>query len=126
MSFLLVLFIFALGVLFPFPSGINALFSEGPCRSAGFSRLSALWNLTSLVNVVVAFFCGLIHYTANSNKMPSNLKSWNFSTDESEWWILPSSLALCKIIQSRLVNRHVANQEIQESSLYSDDPNVFW
>ncbi|XP_054786508.1 uncharacterized protein LOC129292866 isoform X1 [Prosopis cineraria] len=126
MNFLLVLFVLPLGVLFPFPSGINALFSQGPRRSAGLARLYALWNLTSLVNVVVAFFCGLIHYITNSNKIHSSFKSWNFSMDESEWWILPSSLALCKIIQSRLVNRHVANQEIQDSSLYSDDPDVFW
>lgn len=46
--------------------------------------------------------------------------------DESEWWMLPSGLALCKIIQSRLVDCHVANQEIQDPSLYSSDANVFW
>jgi len=46
--------------------------------------------------------------------------------DESEWWILPSGLALCKIIQARLVDCHVANQEIQDPSLYSSDTNVFW
>lgn len=52
LNFLLVLFILPLGVLFPFPSGINALFSQGPRKSAGLARLYALWNLTSLVNVV--------------------------------------------------------------------------
>lgn len=49
-----------------------------------------------------------------------------FCRDESEWWILPSGLALSKIIQARLVNYHVANQEIKDLSLYSTDPNVFW
>jgi len=49
-----------------------------------------------------------------------------YSRDESEWWILPSGLALCKIIQARLVDCHVANQEIQDPSLYSSDTNVFW
>lgn len=40
--------------------------------------------------------------------------------------MLPSGLVLCKIIQARLINRHVANLEIQDHSLYSNDPNVFW
>jgi len=52
LSFFLVLFVLPLGVLFPFPSGISALFSQGPKRSAGLARLYALWNLMSLVNVV--------------------------------------------------------------------------
>ena len=49
---LLVLFILPLGILAPFPAGINALFSHGQRRSAGLARVYALWNITSLVNVV--------------------------------------------------------------------------
>ncbi|XP_019446403.1 PREDICTED: uncharacterized protein LOC109349844 [Lupinus angustifolius] len=124
--FFLVLFVLPLGVLFPFPSGISALFSQGPRKSAGLARLYALWNLTSLVNVVVAFFCGFIHYIVYSNNKVSSFQSWNFSMDESEWWMLPCGLALCKIIQARLVDCHVANQEIQDPSLYSSDSNIFW
>lgn len=52
---LLVLFILPLGILSPFPAGINALFSHGPRRSAGLARVYALWNITSLVNVVSFF-----------------------------------------------------------------------
>ncbi|XP_054782086.1 uncharacterized protein LOC129289342 isoform X2 [Prosopis cineraria] len=127
LNFFLVLFVLPFGVLFPFPSGINALFSQGPRRSAGLARLYALWNLTSLVNVVVAFICGFIHcYTAHSNNKQSNFQSWSFSMDEREWWVLPSGLALSKIIQARLIDCHVANQEIKDLSLYSADPNVFW
>lgn len=48
----LVLFILPLGILLPFPAGINALFSQGPRRSAGLARVYALWNITSLFNVV--------------------------------------------------------------------------
>ncbi|KAI9118983.1 hypothetical protein K1719_009658 [Acacia pycnantha] len=126
-NFLLVLFVLPFGILFPFPSGINALFSQGPRRSAGLARLYALWNLTSLVNVAVAFICGFIHYyTAHSDNRHSNFQSWSFSMDESEWWVLPSGLALSKIIQARLINYHVANQEVKDLSLYSTDPNVFW
>ncbi|KAI5383166.1 uncharacterized protein LOC127108398 [Lathyrus oleraceus] len=125
-NFFLVLFVLPLGVLFPFPSGISALFSPGPRRSAGLARLYAVWNLTSLVNVVVAFICGFIHYTVHSHDKHSNIQSWSFSMDESEWWMLPSGLFLCKIIQARLIDCHVANQEIQDLSLYSSDTNVFW
>jgi len=52
LDFLLVLFVLPLGVLFPFPAGISALFSHGPRRSAGLARVYALWNITSLINVV--------------------------------------------------------------------------
>lgn len=48
----LVLFVLPLGLLSPFPAGINALFSHGPRRSAGLARVYALWNISSLINVV--------------------------------------------------------------------------
>ncbi|KAK4745542.1 hypothetical protein SAY87_011854 [Trapa incisa] len=123
----LVLFIFPLGVLLPFPAGINALFSHGPRRSAGLARVYALWNVTSLGNVVVAFLCGYLHYNAQSSgkKLPY-LQPWNISMDESEWWIFPAGLVLCKVLQSQLINWHVANLETQDLSLYSSDFELFW
>ncbi|KAK3009003.1 hypothetical protein RJ639_013595 [Escallonia herrerae] len=120
----LVLFILPFGILLPFPAGINALFSHGPRRSAGLARIYALWNVTSLINVVVAFICGYIHYNTQSRKKLPNFQPWNM--DESEWWIFPAALVLCKCIQSRLINWHVANLEIQDRSLYSKDFEVFW
>ncbi|KAJ8750999.1 hypothetical protein K2173_016180 [Erythroxylum novogranatense] len=127
LTFLLVLFVLPLGIVFPFPAGISALFSHGPRRSAGLARVYALWNLTSLINVVVSFVSGFVHYKANSSRKHLNVQSWNFSIrDESEWWMLPSGLLLCKLIQARLIDCHVANQEIQDHSLYSNDPDVFW
>ncbi|CAI0409097.1 unnamed protein product [Linum tenue] len=123
----LVLFILPLGIILPFPAGINALFSHGPRRSAGLARIYALWNITSLMNVVVAFVCGYIHYnsqTSSSKKFP--FEAWNISMDESEWWIFPAALVLCKMVQSQLVNWHVANLEIQDRSLYSNDFELFW
>lgn len=44
--------IFPLGILLPFPAGINALFSHGPARSAVPARVYALWNIISTINVV--------------------------------------------------------------------------
>ncbi|EEF48140.1 conserved hypothetical protein [Ricinus communis] len=126
LNFLLVLFVLPLGVLFPFPAGIGALFSHGPRRSASLARLYALWNVTSLINVVIALICGFVHFMIYSSKKHLNFQSWNFSVDESEWWMLPTGLMLCKIIQARLIDYHIANQEIQDQSLYSNDPEVFW
>ncbi|KAG2238823.1 hypothetical protein Bca52824_091893 [Brassica carinata] len=123
----LALFVLPLSIIFPFPAGVIALFSHGPRRSAERTRVYALWNLTSLVNVVVAFVCGYIHYHGSSagKKIPY-LQPWNISMDENEWWIFPVALFLCKVLQSQLVNWHVANLEIQDYSLYSDDSELFW
>ncbi|KAM1224466.1 hypothetical protein ACFX2G_044316 [Malus domestica] len=121
----LVLFILPLGILLPFPAGINALFSHGPRRSAGLARLYALWNLTSLFNVAVAFGCGYVHYSTQSSSKKHPFQPWS-NMDESEWWIFPAGLLLCKVFQSQLVNWHVANLEIQDRSLYSNDFELFW
>ncbi|KAL3535670.1 hypothetical protein ACH5RR_004131 [Cinchona calisaya] len=128
LDFFLVLFILPLGILLPFPAGINALFSHGPRRSAGFMRGYALWNITSVINVVVAFLCGFVHFKtqSSSNKKHWNFQSWNFALDESGWWMLPSGLLLCKIFQARLINYHVANLEVQDRTLYNNDPDAFW
>ncbi|PIN14346.1 hypothetical protein CDL12_13027 [Handroanthus impetiginosus] len=124
----LVLCVPPLGILFPFPAGINALFSHGPRRSAGLARVYALWNITSVINVVVAFICGLIHFKtqSSSNKKHANFQNWNFSREESGWWMLPCGLMLCKIVQARLIDYHVANLEIQDNTLYTTDPDLFW
>ncbi|KAF9613920.1 hypothetical protein IFM89_013167 [Coptis chinensis] len=127
LDFFLVLFVLPLGILSPFPAGINALFSHGPRRSAGLARVYALWNITSLINVVVAFICGFIHYkTQSSAKKHPNFQPWSFSMDENGWWMFPTGLILCKCVQSRLINWHVANLEIQDRSLYSNNPSLFW
>ncbi|XP_076911612.1 uncharacterized protein LOC143569627 [Bidens hawaiensis] len=124
----LVLFITPLGILLPFPAGISALFSHTPKRSSGLARFYALWNITSLVNVVVAFICGYFHY---KNQLPpgdNNLDvlSWSLSMDDGGWWMLPTGLMICKIAQAQLIDYHVANQEIQDRTLYCNDPNIFW
>ncbi|KAL5728944.1 hypothetical protein ACHQM5_001963 [Ranunculus cassubicifolius] len=126
-GFFLVVFLLPFGILSPFPAGINALFSHGPRRSAGLAREYALWNITSLTNVVVAFICGFIHYKIQSSpKQHPNFQPWSFSMDESGWWMFPTGLLVCKCIQSRLINWHVANLEIQDRSLYSSNPTLFW
>ncbi|KAJ6813534.1 uncharacterized protein M6B38_141930 [Iris pallida] len=122
----LVLFVLPLGILSPFPAGINALFSHGPRRSAGLARLYAMWNITSLINVVVAFICGFVHYRSSSERKHQNVQPWNLGTEESGWWLFPVVLVLCKCVQAFLVDWHVANLEIQDRSLYSKDPNIFW
>ncbi|KAK4415618.1 hypothetical protein Salat_2669200 [Sesamum alatum] len=143
----LVLFIPPLGILLPFPAGINALFSHGPRRSAGLARVYALWNITSVINVGIdqlngasllvpcymtdiwyAFICGLVHFKthSSSSEKHATFQSWSFSMDENGWWMLPCGLIFCKILQARLIDCHVANLEIQDKTLYSSEPNVFW
>ncbi|KAK4352895.1 hypothetical protein RND71_028413 [Anisodus tanguticus] len=119
--------ILPLGILLPFPAGINALFSHGPARSAVPARVYALWNIISTINVVVAFICGFVHFHSQSSaKRHPNFQSWNFSMDDSGWWMLPTGLLLFKTAQASLINYHVANLEIQDRTLYSNDPDVFW
>ena len=93
----LVLFILPLAILSPFPAGINALFSHGPRRSASLARIYALWNLTSLTNVVsishllrnlanhqfhmiypqvVAFICGF-KQNRPLNQRHASFQPWN-------------------------------------------------
>ncbi|GMI92574.1 hypothetical protein like AT5G11700 [Hibiscus trionum] len=124
----LVLSIVPLGIFVPFPVGINALFSHGPRRSAGLARFYAVWNITSLVNVVAAFLCGYVNYNSpsSSRRRIATLQPWNINMDDNEWWIFPVGLVLCKLVQSQLINWHVANLEIQDRSLYSDDFEIFW
>lgn len=50
-AFLAVLLILPLSMLSPFAAGLNALFSRGPKRSS-LARVYALWNATSIVNIV--------------------------------------------------------------------------
>lgn len=128
LDFFLVLSLPPLGILLPFPAGISALFSHAPKRSSGLARFYALWNITTLVNVGVAFICGYIHY---KNQLPPsddtlNVLSWGLSMDDGGWWMLPCGLMVCKIVQAQLIDYHVANQEIQDRTLYCNDPCVFW
>lgn len=65
-AFLAVLLILPLSLLSPFPAGLNALFSKGPKR-ATLARVYALWNATSLSNIV-SFSTGALHFAYFINK----------------------------------------------------------
>ncbi|KAK1312882.1 hypothetical protein QJS10_CPA07g01024 [Acorus calamus] len=87
-----------------------------------------LRNTKPVGHQVVAFVCGFVHYktqTSAGNKHP-NFQPWNLSSDESGWWVFSTGLVLCKFVQAQLINWHVANLEIQDRSLYSSDPDLFW
>lgn len=58
-AFLAVLLILPLSLLSLFPAGLNAIFSKGPRRSS-LARVYALWNATSLSNVVSFYHPQLI------------------------------------------------------------------
>ncbi|KAL1830578.1 hypothetical protein ACET3Z_000229 [Daucus carota] len=125
-TFLAILLVLPLSLLFPFPAGLSALLSKGP-RRASLARVYALWNATSLSNIVVAFVCGLIQYGISSSQLPEEADMWNSMSGEDEkWWLLPATLMLFKLIQARLTDWHIANLEVQDFSLYCPDPDAFW
>ncbi|CAN1146133.1 hypothetical protein LINPERHAP2_LOCUS15073 [Linum perenne] len=124
-AFLAVLLILPLSLLSPFPAGLNALFSREP-RRASLARTYALWNVTSLSNLVVAFICGIIHYGLFLLKAVETGNTWNIGREDDGWWVLPTILALMKSIQARIVDRHIANLELQDFSLLCPDPDTFW
>ncbi|XP_051212962.1 uncharacterized protein [Lolium perenne] len=127
-AFLAVLLIPPLALLSPFLAGLNALFSRGPKRSS-VTRIFTLWNITSVINIIVAIICGALYSgltsLASSSAHASSTRSFKVR-DDDEWWILPIVLFLVKALQAGLVNWHVANLEIQDYSLFSPDPDRFW
>lgn len=124
-AFLAVLLIFPLSLLSPFPAGFNALFSKG-FRRASLARVYALWNVTSLSNIAVGYFCGILYYGFSRFQLPERANMWNARREEDNWWLLPTILLLLKLIQARFVDWHIANLEIRDFSLFSSDPDTFW
>ncbi|KAH7687489.1 Growth factor receptor cysteine-rich domain-containing protein [Dioscorea alata] len=124
-AFLALLLILPLSLISPFPAGINALFSRGPRRSS-LARIYALWNATSISNIIVAFICGICYYGFSAADMTSRTSKWNTRREDNEWWVLPTILFLVKSLQAGFVNWHIANLEMQDFSLYSEDPEKFW
>lgn len=51
-AMLAILLVLPFASVFPSAAGLNALFSHGPRRSAALARVYALWNMTSVVNLV--------------------------------------------------------------------------
>lgn len=62
-AFLAVLLILPLSLLSPFPAGLNALFSKEP-RRVSLARIYALWNATSLSNIV-SYSSFAVRFTRN-------------------------------------------------------------
>ncbi|KAK1262274.1 hypothetical protein QJS04_geneDACA008723 [Acorus gramineus] len=124
-DFLAVLLILPLASLCLFPAGLNALFSREPRRST-LARVYALWNATSISNIVVAFACGALHYGLSSSRISSRDNQQNLRREDGGWWVLPAILAVIKILQARLVDWHIANLEVPDPNLYSEDPMKFW
>ncbi|XP_034215904.1 uncharacterized protein LOC117627774 isoform X6 [Prunus dulcis] len=124
-AFLAVLLILPLSLLSPFLAGLNALFSK-ELRRASLARVYALWNATSLSNIVVAFMCGILHYGFSFFQPPQKSNTWNTRRDDDKWWLLPSILLLFKLMQALFVDWHIANLEIQDHSLFFPDPDAFW
>lgn len=46
--------------------------------------------------------------------------------EEDSWWLFPLLLIIVKCIQALMVDLHIANLEIQDRTLFSEDPTKFW
>ncbi|KAL4029467.1 hypothetical protein IC575_007680 [Cucumis melo] len=124
-AFLLVLLVLPLSLLSPFPAGLNALFSKEP-RRASLARIYALWNATSLVNIVVAFIYAIFLYVLSTFQPPNETNMWSNRRETEKWWIMPVILVIFKSTQAQLVDWHIANLEMKDISLFCPDPDAFW
>jgi len=123
-AMLVILLVLPFASVFPSAAGLNALFSHGPRRSAALARVYALWNMTSVANLLTAFTYGYFHYVIKVGSTSIDLHSFN--SEEESWWLFPVLLLLVKSVQARMIDFHIANLEIQDRTLYSDDPTKFW
>ncbi|CAI5506697.1 unnamed protein product [Closterium sp. Naga37s-1] len=95
--------------LLPFPEGLPVL---APCHPPlPLTRLS----LSTLQGVAATeeFTCFLSHPVQTA-------------TEEFTWLLFPAMFVACKLAQARVIDRHVANLEIQDRTLLAEDPTVFW
>jgi hypothetical protein len=123
---LLIVFVLPLASVLPSAAGLNTLFSHGSRKSAGLARVYALWNVTSLVNVMVALVIGILHYNMGIGLHTTNTHPRNMHSEENTWWVLPVLLVVIKCVQARTIDLHIANLEIQDHTLYASDPIKFW
>ncbi|KAI5062055.1 hypothetical protein GOP47_0022594 [Adiantum capillus-veneris] len=127
-AFLIVLLILPLASFIPFFTGIFALFSHGPQSSADHTRIYALWNVTSIANTTIALLFGLFQYKfqTTTDIYVGAPYALNFTIEEGGWWMFPGALFICKIMQARMLDRHIANLEVRDRTVYSKDPAKFW
>jgi hypothetical protein len=123
---LVIIFFLPLASVLPSAAGLNALFSHGSRKSAGLARVYALWNVTSLVNVLAALVMGFLHYNMGFELQSSHVHSNRVHSEENTWWVIPALLVVIKCVQARIIDVHVANLEIQDHTLYAEDPIKFW
>lgn len=50
----------------------------------------------------------------------------SYAREDDNWWLLPTILLLFKAVQARFVDWHIANLEVQDFSLFTQDPDTFW
>ncbi|CAI5487186.1 unnamed protein product [Closterium sp. Naga37s-1] len=129
LAFALMLFVLPLAPLFSAAAGLNALFAHGARGGAGLGRVYGLWNVTSLANGVVAVTLGVFHvwqtYKGTPSGAPPRFRE-SAAAEEFTWLLFPAMFVACKLAQARVIDRHVANLEIQDRTLLAEDPTVFW
>jgi hypothetical protein len=78
--------------------------------------------------MLVAVVLGFFYYELVLEPPNNTLHHSSFSVykEDDSWWVFPGLLLLVKCMQAQMIDSHIANLEIQDATLYSADPTVFW
>lgn len=72
--------------------------------------MALIWGLFFHGNPFVSLFQVQLHH----------------DSEYGPWWVFPALALVVKVVQARVVDRHVANLDVQDRTLCSEDANVFW
>jgi hypothetical protein len=95
-------------------------------RTAQWGFTHAQLNCFGCSMQFVAFVYGLFHFVMKLGANGSGLQNVHFSSEEDNWWLFPTLLVIVKCVQARMIDLHIANLEVQDRTLYSEDPDDFW
>ncbi|CAI7796010.1 unnamed protein product [Closterium sp. NIES-53] len=120
---------------FPFFNSFHAALTIDHAALAPSTHFSTLFFSTLLFSTpfvplpfqVVAVTLGVYHVWQTYKGTPSGSPPReSAATEEFTWLLFPAMFVACKLAQARVIDRHVANLEIQDRTLLAEDPTVFW
>jgi hypothetical protein len=86
-------------------------------------EVSRIWS--SKLKKSCIYLLSNSYVSRSEPKQNLSFVSWAGREDDS-WWVFPGLLLLVKCMQAQMIDSHIANLEIQDATLYSADPTVFW
>ncbi|XP_049934371.1 uncharacterized protein LOC116256444 isoform X1 [Nymphaea colorata] len=74
-------------------------------QRSSLARVYALWNATSLSNILVSFICGLVYYGfLQKSSQTMSAQTFGRNREGDGWWVFPVVLFLFKCTQARFVD----------------------